>query len=120
MKLWKGKLKQVIYKTGFWWDPNKSLATKKSLDEIFEGNTIEIRCNTRWVGLLRGGNRKVGENIVGPVAQVFATAANQINSFEDKFSFPKIKPLISSSAKDFCPFDLSESRGKNEENQPAK
>ena len=95
------------YETGLWWDPKKNFAAKNSLDRIFEGNTIEIRCNKRWFGILGGGNRKIGEDILSPVARVVAYAAQQINSPEDVLAFPsnQEQPFIRSYASDFCPGD---------------
>ena len=95
------------YETGFWWDPKKNFTAKNSLDKIFGGNTIEIRCNKRWFGILGGGNRKIGEDILTPVARVVAYAAQQINSPEDRFVFPSNQEpsLVRSSATDFCPGD---------------
>ena len=54
-----------------------------------------------------GGNRKIGENILVPVASVVANAAQQIKSPEDKFIFPSIQEpaFVRSYATDFCPGD---------------
>ena len=90
-----------------YWLPEKNLKAKNNLDRIFGGNTIEIRCNKRFFGILGGGNRKIGENILNPVARVVAYAAQQINSPEDKIVFPSNQesPFVRSSATDFCPGD---------------
>ena len=95
------------YETGYHWGPEKNLAAKNSLDRIFGGNTIEIRCNKRWFGILGGGNRKIGEDILNPVARVVAHAAQQINAPEDVIVFPSNQepPFVRSSAIEFCPGD---------------
>ena len=95
------------YETGYFWGPEKNFAAKNSLDRIFAGNTIEIRCNKRWFGILGGGNRKIGEDILNPVARVVAYAAQQINAAEDVIVFPSNQepPFVRSSATEFCPGD---------------
>ena len=95
------------YETGYFWGPEKNFAAKNSLDRIFAGNTIEIRCNKRWFGILGGGNRKIGEDILNPVARVVAYAAQQINAPEDVIVFPSNQepPFVRSSATEFCPGD---------------
>ena len=99
--------RKVDIGTDYVWDPKLNFAAKNSLDRIFGGNTIEIRCNKRWFGILGGGNRKIGEDILNPVARVVAYAAQQINSPEDVFAFPsnQEQPFIRSYASDFCPGD---------------
>ena len=90
-----------------YWLPEKNLKAKNNLDRIFVGNTIEIRCNKRWFGILGGGNRKIGEDILNPVARVVAYAAQQINAPEDLIVFPSNQepPFVRSSATEFCPGD---------------
>ena len=110
------------YETGYHWDPSKNLATKTSLDSIFGGNTIEIRCNKRWFGLLGGGNRRIGENILVPVSKVVSYAAEQISSPEDVITFPQHsqKSFIKSSAPEFCPGDPNEPKEEAKEAAPDK
>ena len=90
-----------------YWLPEKNLKAKNNLDRIFGGNTIEIRCNKRWFGILGGGNRKIGEDILNPIARVVAYAAQQINAPEDLIVFPSNQepPFVRSSATEFCPGD---------------
>ena len=89
------------------WLPEKNLKAKRNLDRIFGGNTIEIKCNKKFFGLLGGGTRRVGENILNPVAQVIANAAFQVKTADDKIIFPsQDEPsYITSSAPFFCPGD---------------
>ena len=96
----------VVVYNGYWL-PEKNLKAKNNLDRIFGGNTIEIRCNKRWFGILGGGNRKIGEDILNPVARVVAYAAQQINAPEDVIVFPSNQepPFVRSSATEFCPGD---------------
>ena len=110
------------YETGYHWDPSKNLATKTSLDSIFGGNTIEIRCNKRWFGLLGGGTRRIGENILVPVSKVVSYAAEQISSPEDVITFPQHsqKSFIKSSAPEFCPGDPNEPKEEVKEAAPDK
>ena len=53
------------------------------------------------------GNRKIGEDILNPVARVVAHAAQQINAPEDVIVFPSNQepPFVRSSAIEFCPGD---------------
>ena len=92
---------------GYGWNIEKNFATKNSLDSIFGGNTIEIKCTKRFVGLLAGGVKIRGQNISKPVASVISYAAQQIDSPESVFVFPSNQEpaFVRSTAANFCPGD---------------
>ena len=92
---------------GYGWNIEKNFATKNSLDLIFGGNTIEIKCTKRFVGLLAGGVKIRGQDISKPVAKVIAHAAQQIDSPESIFVFPSNQEpaFVRSTAANFCPGD---------------
>ena len=96
----------VVVYNGYWM-PEKNLEAKNNLDRIFGGNTIDIKCTKRFFGLLGGGTRRIGENILNPVARVVANAANQVNTANDQIIFPSQQEpsFITSSAPYFCPGD---------------
>ncbi len=96
----------VVVYNGYWL-PEKNLKAKNNLDRIFGGNTIEIKCTKRFFGLLGGGNRRIGENILNPVARVVANAANQVKTANDQIIFPSQQEpsFVTSSAPFFCPGD---------------
>ena len=89
------------------WLPDKNLKTKRDLDRIFGGNTIEIKCNKRFFGLLGGGTKRVGESLLNPVAKVIAHASSQVKTADDKIIFPSQNEpsFITSTAPFFCPGD---------------
>ena len=80
--------RQNILVGGYGWNIEKNFATKNSLDSIFGGNTLEIKCTKRWNGIFAGGLKIRGQNIIKPVARVVAHAAQQIDSPESVFVFP--------------------------------
>ena len=96
----------VVVYNGYWL-PEKNLKAKNNLDRIFGGNTIDIKCTKRFFGLLGGGNRRIGENILNPVARVVANAANQVKTANDQIIFPSQQEpsFVTSSAPFFCPGD---------------
>jgi len=108
-----------IDESTMYWDPQKNLNAKRSLDLIFGGNTFEVKCKKRWAGLFGGGNIKVGENILLPVLKTITYASQQIKTADDNFNFPSPNdpPFIKSSLTEFCPGDPN---APVEEMQPEK
>ena len=93
-----------LLKSGYGWNIEKNFATKNSLDSIFGGNTLEIKCTKRWNGIFAGGLKIRGQNIIKPVARVLANAAQQIYSPESVFVFPSNQEpaFVRSTAKNNC------------------
>ena len=96
-----------IDESTMYWDPQKNLNAKRSLDLIFGGNTFEVKCKKRWAGLFGGGNIKVGENILLPVVKTIVYASQQLKTADSEFNFPSLNeaPLFRSSLTEYCPGD---------------